>query len=328
MTVGNLFDESHDNLIIISEISEDNNSALKLYRNQDFEHVYEHGSIDTNLRKTKMEVDDLEGCQELMIFLTWSDEEIKLSVGPDQNMEEGLRHSKSQGIVAKLRQDKLGNLVFIGDENLQVGSYQIRKNGELVLETQSKEVADFKLEKCEKMLDLVEGEDFLAESTITQQVVINIVTAFEAYLQKRFVEIAEEKNMNLQELIDNTFSKVSFKQKKQYRKAIEKEKEPKVAISERHEINFQSIDTTHNIFFNVFSINLKQFLSQRDMYEGIARTLNYRHKIIHEPRDNIIINKEKLPKEEPGFSDKDYAEEKIEEFRNFFEEFHDFTAKK
>lgn len=322
LTVGNLFEDSHAKIDVLSEVSENNNAALKLYRNQDFELVYEQGNIDTNLRRAKIDIADLENCQELMIFLTWSKEEIRLSVGPDQNVDEGLRHSNSQEIVSKLRKDKLGNLIFIGDANIRVGSYQIMRGGELVLDTRSKEIADFKLEKCEKMLSLADEDDFLAESTLSQQVVINLVAALEAYLQKRFVEIAENQKLSLQDLVDATFSEVSFKDKTKYRKSLEKEDEPKIAVSERHEINFQSIDAAHRIFMNTFSINIKKFLSENELYEGIARTLEYRHKLIHEPRDNTIINREKIPSEDPKFSDKDYAESKIELFRSFFQEFH------
>lgn len=324
---GNFFDSDSDNLFFIDTESKSGNAFLKIFRDTDFNLVAEYGRLDQGVKKCSLDISDIENSEKLFVGFSWSSDEIGLFVGPDKRKypDKDLRNASASENIAKIRKDGSGELVIIGDEGLDVGYFEIRRDARKTLEPNAEELIEFQIERAKIVLSISKEGDFLAESTLVQQAVVILVTAWETFLERKLPDLYQTKKISEEKLFDLAENEINMNRSEIENKANESDKSLERYIAQRPEFNFQDVGKASRIYRKLFDINIEKFLSENNYYEFLARLIDLRHRIIHEANDNTILNIDKIDREDvdPRFTNKRYGEKCVEDFEELVEVFQD-----
>ncbi len=269
----------------------------------------------------------------MLIALTWSERENRIYVG--EYGKERFKSAKSyENSNIKFRAGKDRRIHQIGDEGIQVGYYRVKVGEKVVLEPTAKDIFDFQMEKIKILIENCRKGDFLFESTLVQQIIVMLTTAFETYTQTRFLELEKEgKPLDMEALYNRFISKRYREQFKEEVREIarnqgETELEVFIAgIDGRRPINFQDWNSFKDAYSKGYGLKIGEIGIPNEILLGVQRFIKWRHKIIHSKEDDTMINFEDVPPAEPIFTNKDLAEKGLKVFRKFIEELHKNTLK-
>lgn len=323
----NLFDEGIP-LIRILEIAK-GETVFVLERDSNFNLRFIQSNPNYETKIAKVNIQDFRNALKLYIAFTWSEKENTLYVGEFRKGE--LRSAKSKKDPSiKFRVGKDGAIYQIGDEGVKVGFYRVKVGEEVVLEPTAKEIFDFQLEKIRILIANCKKGDFLFESTLAQQIIVMLTTAFEVYVRTRFVELEKNgRSVNMGELY-NRF--VPEKYREQFREEImeaankQRKTELEVFI-EKRSVNFQDWESFKDAYNKGYNLKIGEIGIANDILLEVQKFIKWRHKIIHSKSDQTMINFEEVPPEEPIFTNKDLVEKGVNVFHKFISEFHENTLK-
>lgn len=313
---------------LIEEIeAESGDKGFRLWKREGNQLVYEFFEVNVGLRRCSVNLDVFESYEDFFVALMWSPEEISLSIGPIADDYDGdLISDTSSEVIAQVRRDSNDKLVILGDSGVEVGYYHVQEGGRETLRPRAKEIFEFTETKCRTLLEVAEEtERFIIESTIVQQIIVMIVTGLETYLEERFVELCSELEIPDSEIataMSSVYQPVSSDE------LIDLARDRGIPIQElarEQYVNFQNISEAHNIYSNAFGVSLQDMLNNTGNRGLLERNIDARHSIIHEATDMTIINVDRVPPQEPVFSDHDYGLEVIIGFSETVEEVHQNT---
>lgn len=170
-----------------------------------------------------------------------------------------------------------------------------------------------------------ESSNFLAESSIIQQIIVMLITGLETYLEKRYIELCVDAEVSRED-IAGALSSVHGKFTPQDLIQMASSEDCEIQeLVRRSDFNLQDITTAHNLYYETFGFNLQNHLNETGNRGAIERNIQFRHKIIHEAVDVSILNVDRFPSQDPIFSNTDYGEEVIAVFAEVIDELHDET---
>lgn len=326
----NLFDEDIP-LIRILEMAK-GQTVFILERDPDFNLGFIQSNPNYETKIAKINIGDFYNAPKLFVAFTWSEKENTIYVG-DYRSE--LRSTKSfKDPNVKFRAGKDGAIYQIGDKGIQVGFYRVKVGEEVVLEPMAKEIFDFQMEKIRILIENCKKGDFLFESTLVQQIMVMLTTAFEVYTRTRFVELEREgKTVNMEALYNRFVPKRYREQFKEEVKEIASKQgktELEVfieGIDGRRPINFQDWEAFKDAYNKGYGLKIGEIGISNDILLEVQKFIKWRHKIIHSRGDQTMINFEEVPPAEPIFTNKDLAEKGLNIFQKFINEFHESTLK-
>lgn len=169
------------------------NTLFRLERDDKLRLRFIHSSPGTGTRVAEVDLHDLEPTESVKISVTWSSQEIALYVGyadrPCQPiMGKGFLSTGKQFSVG---QD--GHIYEIGDEGVQVMGVSVFQGGRQVLQDTALDSWSAVVEAVRLLLDNSRGPaGYLFEVVVVNQVLVMLVTGFETYCKRRFLEMEKE----------------------------------------------------------------------------------------------------------------------------------------
>jgi hypothetical protein len=323
----NLYDKLAESVVIFDLPVGD--SRLTLERDRSFNLKFTHRSLQAGVRLAKVDLNAFSYEHGLFIAATWSDTESTLSVGEAGGSNLVTVKGKETG--ARWVKGKDGSLFQLGDEGVTVMMARVVENGKVVLEPKAKEIFDFAVIKAKLLLDNCQKlGDFLFETTSVQQCIVMLVTGFEIYCRARFLEMEEEGWTPDFDNLCRVF--LSNCERKAVRQTIEKDsqklgKTPTWILVNKRRINFQSYEDCKRAYNKGYGIKFGKDLGLRNyMLKDVQRFIDYRHNIIHAGSDLTMLNRERVPTEEPIFANKVLGEKAGDTFQQFVDALHKHSS--
>ncbi|MDY6896119.1 MAG: hypothetical protein SVO01_12015 [Thermotogota bacterium] len=326
----NLFEESIP-LIRILEIAK-GQTVFILERDPSFNLRFIQSNPNYKTKIAEINIRDFHNAPKLFIAFTWSEKENAIYVG---DYREELRSAKSfEDPNIKFRVDKDRGIYQIGDKGIQVKYYRVKVGEEVVLEPTAKEIFDFQMEKVRILIENCKKGDFLFESTLVQQIIVMLTTAFEVYSRTRFIELEKEDKIVNMGALYNCFVPRRYREqlKEEVSEIVIKQRKTDLevfieGIDGRRHVNFQDWKSFKDAYNKGYGLKIGEIGIPNDISLDVQRFIRWRHEIIHSKDDQTMINFEEVPPAEPLFTNKDLAEEGLNAFQKFCNEFHKYTLR-
>ncbi len=298
-----------------------------LERDPNFNLRFIQSNPNYKTKVAQINIQDFRNAPKLFIAFTWSDKENTIYVGKYGRDE--LRSVNSfEDPNIKFRVGKDGGIYQIGDEGVKVGFYRVKVGEKVILEPIAKEIFDFQMEKIRILIENCKKGDFLFESTLIQQIIVILTTAFEVYTRTRFIELEKEgKVINMEALYDPFILKGYREQFKEERREIAS-KQGKMELEvfiEKRQVNFQNWKDFKDVYNKGYGLKIGGIGIPNDILLDVQRFIDWRHMIIHSKDDRTMMNFEEVPPAEPIFTNKDLAEKGLSVFQKFINELHKST---
>jgi len=172
-------------------------------------------------------------------------------------------------------------------------------------------------------------EGYIFEVVDRKSTLAILVTGFEAYSKKRFLELEQEGlTPDTHSIIDafypNHAREAGFAAALQT-EAAEAGTTTLQHIVSRGAINFQNYGNCKRAFNKAYGIKFGELGIDSDTLKELQSYIRYRHRIIHVSPSIGMLNQENVPPEQPVFPKKETAENAIKCFSNFIDELHKST---
>ena len=289
-----------------------------------------HSSPGTGTRVASIDLKKVPRSDTVFLAFTWSPKEINFHLGPQVPGGELI---SSTGALSKrqLRVGEDGGIYAIGGPSIEMMSTFVYKGGKPVLQPTAIDA----WRETKKAIEILgtgkSDQGYIFERTVTNLTLAILVTGFEAFTKKRFIEIEKE---GIAADIDAVVN--SFCPRKQRDAGIaeilksEAKDEQKTVLQlivERDIINFQNYQKCKLAYNKAYEIKFGELGLQSSTLDKIKKFILYRHRIIHVSALLGMLNQPEVPPEEPIFPKKELATEAIIEFDNFIERLHEATFK-
>jgi hypothetical protein len=231
----------------------------------------------------------------------------------------------------QFRVGKDGGVYQIGDHGVEVMGISVYKGGKPVLQPTALDAWKETIKATEILATGQSDQGYIFETAVTNLTLAVLVTGFEAYTKKRFMEIEQEGVAPDIDAVVNSF----FPRKErdagiaEILKAEAKEEQKTVLqlIVERDAINFQNYQKCKLAYNKAFKIKFGDLDIESSTFEKIKKFTTYRHRIIHVSALLGMLNQLEVPPEEPVFPKKELAGDAMKEFDNLIEKLHEATLK-
>lgn len=289
-----------------------------------------HSSPGTGTRVASINLADIEKSDSLFFAFVWSPNGIRLHLGPKikgQNTElvvaVGIPSAKT------FRVGKDGAVYQIGDHSVQVSGISMYREGQPVLLPTALDAWKETVSSIKLLATGKSSEGYMYESVVSNLSLAILVTGFEAYSKKRFLELDMEGIVpNIGELINSFFPKrerdIGINETLKL-EATEAQKSLLAYIVNKGVINFQNIDNCKRAFNKCYGIKFGEMGLSNNCLGSLKKIIKYRHKIIHVSPSIGMLNQENVPPEEPVFPKKELVESAIENFNEFIDVLHKST---
>lgn len=302
---------------------------FKIERGNDFCMHYYYSSPGTGTRVATVDLNRLINTTFYSIGFSWSPNEIQLFLWSlDQNGKSVGECVISKGEVSN-KQFRIGSngcVYQIGDHGVTTYESSVYENGKAVIQTTAIEAWRATIRGIETLSTGQSAEGYQYEAVVSNLTLVLLVTGFEAYTKKRFIELEQEG------IGPNTSAVIkSFYPAKEIEIGIEKVSESEAQaehistlhyIVRKNIINFQSFDKCKKAYKNAYGIKFGEIGFPSEKIQDMRSYFRYRHKIIHVSATNSCLNQDRLPSESPVFSGKEFASSAINNFREFVEKLH------
>lgn len=326
--VGNLFDRGLERVWVFDLPI--GSSRLLLIREEFFNLVLYHFSPEIGFRVAKLDVSKFVHSSGLHIFVTWSQKESHLYVG-DIEKKVGLLSARAEIKSSSALSGKDGSFLLVGDEGVDVKMLYFKKGERLVIEPNAIDVFNFSIERLNTLIGGCGQGDFLFESTCVQAGLVMLISAFEAYCSKRFIEM-ESKGWTLgfDPLCKAIFPKKHVEDRKleiEEKSRMKKKLISEVLIEDRYIKSFQDFDLCKEVFNKGYGVKFGDIPNMDpQIIEKVRKLMRFRHRIVHSGRDVTILNYDEIPDKSPIFSNKQLLEDVKNIFVEFIKKLHAATS--
>lgn len=304
-----------DECMILEKTSK--HRIIRFYKCQDKYYFY-YASPSLGTRVAILDAAKIALCDELNCFLTWSVDRIALSIGEVGIGNAQLHTVEGTQSKARLKINKDGVICQFGsdvDGVVEPLKYNIIQGGKVDITSDAIDSWMNNINAIRTLLAAVKIEDYSAQCILCNMCISSLVTSYEVYCQRRFIELLQDdiyydKN-KLAKLIRNDKLKDHI--------IGQCVKEDELIQYIQSNVNFQNYDTCKS-FYKTFGIKFGEFEDER-ILSNIQRILEYRHYIIHVEPDCQYLNL-KYHGESPVFSKPDLVLEYLQTFSKFIIHLH------
>lgn len=279
---------------------------------------YKH-SLSTGTLAYEIELFRLVG--DVSLSISWSYKKIELLI---------LSNTSKKTLSGKMIESDI-ELIEVNDKILEIKGtlkdslYLYNKTGEV------------RLTAINSWNEIIKGINLLKEEILKEKskeiIIVNLsilslVSGFESYFKKRFLELEKE---GIEIDYEKIYSFILTKDEKDNMNEIITEasenniSELEFLINEKGKINFQIYDNIKKAFSKAYNIKILDLGIDSKDIEFLKRIIQYRHKITHVSPMLPVLNTDKLKSEEPEYSTIRLLEKAIETYSNFINKFHNKT---
>ena len=303
---------------------------FRIERDEDFMLHFFHSSPGTGTRVASIDLKKVHASETVFLAFTWSPKEINFHLGP-QTPGAGLISAKGSLSKKQLRIGKDGSIYEIGGPGIEVMGASVYKGGKPVLQPTAIDAWKETIKATEILGTGKSDQGYIFETTVTNLTLAILVTGFEAFTKKRFLEIEQEGIKPDIDAVVNSF----FPRKERdagiaeilKSEADDEQKTVLQLIVERNSINFQNYQKCKLAYNKAYEIKFGDLGLQPSTLEKIKKFILYRHRIIHVSALLGMLNQPEVPPDEPVFPKKELGADAIKEFDDFIGQLHDATLK-
>lgn len=303
--------------------------VYRVERTNELKMVYYYSSPGTGTRVAEIDLKKLPSAERYYWGFTWSPARTSFFIGP--RMEGGeLLISEGVETSKHFRVGRDGSVIQVGDEGIEVLNASFFANGKPVLQPTAIDA----WKGTDQGIKILQGgtsdEGYLFEVVLSNLTLSSLVTGFEAYCKTRFMELPLEGiKPNIESLVNRVFSQNEREAGEP--EILEQEAESeKISLLEKiakTRINFQNYDECKRAFNKAYGIKFGEIGLDSNELLFMQRIIKYRHKIVHVSPLVGMLNQEKVPPEEPEFSNKQLANKALNCFSKFVDRLHEATLK-
>jgi len=324
-----LFDKTKGKGIIL-EI-ETGSLYYRLERDENLNVQFFHSSPGSGTRVATVNISEISYSPVVMIFLIWSPNELRLSIGTTTGEKKILN---GEGVVS-MKQFRItpdGKVIQIGDDNVEVSQIEIYAKGKPYLQPTA--IEKWK-NNVEAITILLKGEsreeDRRFNTVVANMALVMMVTGFESYCKRRFLEMEGEGiKPDFETLIENFSSKIERENQIKeliIEESIDKKVSPTNIIINQKRIDFQNYSRCKTAFKKGYNISFSEDLGLKNTeIEKIQKVIRYRHRIVHYSIFEGLFNIDEH-NAKPIFATKEFAIESLNLFDSFLESLHKQTLK-
>ncbi len=320
-TSENLFNSEVPGGIIFDIIS--GAHIFRLERDNKLKISFYHSSPGTGTRISTVDLNEITPCSTVFIAFTWTTKNINLYVGPRTEGGE-IISSEGKPSSRQLIVGKDGNVHEIGDANVEVMDITIYENGQLILQPTALDTWKSTVIAVEMLHSGSSDKGHIFDVVVTNLTIAILVTGFETYCKRRFLELEKEGIIPQTESLIQRFS---YKIHDLSVISSEAKAENKTILQKLAEevINFQSYEECKRAYNKAYGLKFSNIGVLPHNLERFQKFISYRHRIIHVSALLGILNQGRVPLEEPEFSNRELAEEVIDSFKTFINKLHEST---
>ena len=218
-----------------------------------------------------------------MIRLVWSPSKIELQFKTGKQKE----FLSAVGVKSstQFHVGRDGKVYEIGGEGVEVSSNWLYIGDQLVLVPTAIEFWDDSVRVVELLLSGESKEGYIYEVAVASLVLSTVVTGFEAYTKRRFIELESEGiSANTNALIKRFLSKEEIKTGLDRDIKLESEKIEKpvsVYLAEKGRINFQNYDACKTAYGKAYGLYFGNIGLNSKILAPLQRYIRYRHRVVH-----------------------------------------------
>lgn len=304
---------------------------FRLVRDADLGLHFIHSSPGTGTRDACANLEPLIGSEAVRITLVWSPQETRLHVG-------GLSGSKcmvtgvGQPTSRQSRVGADGAVYEIGDNGLKVMGVSVYSRGKPALQATAIEAWNEVTKAVEILLRGSSPDGYIFEVVRTNLIMTILVTGFETYCKRRFIELEQEGIQSDFDSLANEFLSRYERDHGEREAIIEAAMHEGITAArklvEERRINFQNYDHCKSAFNKGYGIKFGDHLGVSNVVLGeLQRLIGFRHRIVHISPLLGMLNQDRVPPEEPVFSNVQYAQTALATFDSFIKGLHSATLR-
>jgi len=290
-----------------------------------------HSSPGTGTRDACTSIEPLLGSKAIRITLVWSPQETRLHVGGSGDGG-GLLTGVGRPSKRQFRVDADGAVHQIGNDTIDVMGVRVYSGRRLILQATALETWNQTTKAVQILLGGSSPDGYLFEVVQANFVITILVTGFETYCGRRFIELEEE---GMRADFTSLASKFLTRSEHEHGQAEaivdEAAREgitPARKLVEERRINFQSYDNCKTAFNKGYGIRFGVDLDiSNTVLEELQQLIGFRHRIIHVSPITAMLNEDRVPPEEPVFSNAKYAQDALTTFDSFVQALHSATLR-
>jgi len=326
-----IFDELNPGGIVI-EVSSGQH-YFRIERDQNMGLNFYHSSPGTDTRIASINLCNFQPTDEVMIGCVWSPEKIKLHIKPKTDDAKG-DAEKMLTAIGKVsqRQYRVGRdgcVYQIGDHGVEVGNVSVYVAGKSILQPTAIEAWRETIKAIDLLETGVSSEGYMYEVVVSNLTLTVLVTGFETYLKKRFLELEKEGIFSEVEAIINEFypkEEILIGIKETLEKEAKSEGKSLLEhVVSRGVINFQNYKKAKAAYNKGYNVKFGGLDISSSVLEDIQRYIQYRHRIVHVSASLSVFNPEASLPEPLIHSNKEMACKAKECFSGFVESLHKST---
>ncbi len=301
---------------------------FRLERDNDLQLHFYHSSPGTGTRVATIDLNNLPAALNVFMAFSWTPNEIKLHIGPKVANGE-LASATGVASQRQFRIGRDGRVYQIGDHGVEVMGVSFYQAGKPIVLPTAKEAWSETVKAIEMLSTGVSTEGYMYEVVVTNLTLAILVTGFEAYTKKRFLELEQEGiDPNTDAIIDTFFPK---REREAGIKSLLEEEARDAGITvmqhivARGVINFQNFKNCKRAYNKAYGLKFGELDVPANTIKSLQSYIKYRHKIIHISALLGMLNQEDVPPEEPVFPKKETSQTAKEYFNRFIETLHQAT---
>ena len=324
-----LLDANSGNLSLIKVVT--GSHIYLLERDPQLNLRFTHSSPSTGTRSAILDLKSLESSEVIGIDLTWSPEKICLYA---TDVHDPDRHIAVEGTLApyQLQVCPDGSIMTLGDEGVQVMGTRVIVGGKPLVNTTAINTWRDTVTAIEILLKGSSPDGYIFDTICCCLSIAMLITGFETYGKRRFLELEEEGiHANFEELAKKFISRKD--QDNGLREKIAQEAKtsgisPSKILVDRKNINFQNYERCKLAFNKCYGIKFPEDLGvPNETLEELRRIIHARHQIIHVSPLIGVLNEDRLATEKPIFFNKEYTKHAIDVLDGFIQGLHSATLK-
>lgn len=323
-----LFDFSPPRVVLLQVIA---GSTLFVLERESSKLSFIHASPGEGTRIATVNLADLKPVDRLKLAFTWSHEGTTLYVGPADEPSTPLRGEGARSTGRQLLVTTDGRVIQIGDDGLEVFGVRMFVAGKQVLQSPAASAWEEVTKASKLLLEHLKQDinDQMLRVLLANQVLSMLVTGYETYCERRFLEmIREGRQADFEKLASKFLSKTEREGD-----AIELIKQeatallcsPVEVLVQQGRIDFQNYQKSKKAYSAAYGIRFGEMRISSQVLENLQEFIKYRHRIIHISPLLGMLNQPDVPTKEPVFASYEVAHSALEDFDAFFKALHQQT---
>lgn len=300
-----------------------------LERDNDMQVKFYHSSPGHGTRVACIGLSSIQPSDQMFYAFTWSHKEIKLCIHP---MQQGTNLIISKGVQSQkqFRVAADGSIVQLGEQGIEIMQVKIKVGGRTILLPTAIESWRDTIKATDILQSGKSDQGYIYEVVLCNLVIMSLVTGFETYFKKRFLELEKEGIApNYEALINRVFT--NSEREAGLPQSIKSDAEQKgvsfLKTIANSKINFQNFEECKRAYNKTYGLKFGDVVQDSNLLSELQKYIGYRHKIVHVSTMTTTLNEDNSPPEEPVFSNKNTASKALQIFDSFVQQVHNATLR-